>query len=488
MLARVLLFLLLVALAQPPDASAAAKVPEFRGLPFGTPLAALPDMEPAGVFGHVTFARRVSEKPLLGGDCATNIRYAFSKSGLFAVRLTLAGCEGLATLIRAYETKYGSPVREGAPGVVRLVWRQPTLAVTLSHFAKEGTTEVDYVYLPDLTHEEREVWQSAEEIRLVGPIGFRGLRFGRTLADIPNLTPAYQEGAAEYYRRRGERLELGETKLSDVLYGFWKGRFFASVMRAQNAEDFDALRRAYIAKYGPPRTIASTLEEELVWSWPKAQIAVSRDADNGGLVIRYADAGLLSEVVAAETAAGAPPALSGGLRLFSKTDPPRSFRGAAFGSPASALPAGEYLYGHRGRKYYRRAGERLGLGDIPLTNVLYAYDNDRLASVTLVVAPSGGDPEEEYRRVLSAYTSKYGPPTTRPGDDGTLLHLWAWPGISIAISRPRVGPMEVHYVDASLLRRHEARIAAKALGALDQKIFDAPDMAAPSIERPTGQE
>jgi len=487
MAARVLLLLLALILAPWPQARA-AKPPEFRGLPFGTPLAALPDMKPTGTFGQVTFASRPEEKSLLGEECTTKIRYAFSRAGLFAVRLTLTGCEGLADLIRAYETKYGRPSREGAPGVVRLVWRQPTLAVSLSHFAREGTTEVDYVYLPDLTHDEREVWQSAEDIRQVGPIGFRGLRFGREATTIQDLRPAYQEGAAVYYRRRGERLDLGETKLSDILYGFWRGRFFAAVMRARNADDFEPLRRAYLAKYGSPRTIDSTLEEELVWSWPKAQIALSRDSDDGGLVIRYADAELLAEVVAAETAAGAPPTLSGGLRIFAKTEPPRSFRGAIFGSPAGALPTGEFLYGHQGRKYYRRSDERMNLGDIPLTSVLYAYDEDRLASVTLVVTPSGEDPQKDYDRVLAAYTSKYGPPATRPGDDGGVLHLWTWPGISIALSRPRIGPMEVHYVDAALLRRREARIAAKALGTLDQKTFESPEAAGPGIERPTGQE
>jgi hypothetical protein len=488
MAVRIVALLVLLASLTPTAGTFGAKPPEFRGLSFGAPLASIPDMQPAETIGPVTFARRASEKPLLGEECATDVRYAFSREGLFAVRIALSGCEGLGDLIRAYEAKYGRPVREGAPGFIRLVWRQPTLAVSLSHFARDGRTEVDYVYLPDLTHDEREVWQSAEDIRRDGPIGFRGLRFGREAADIPNLAPAYREGAAVYYRRRGDRLELGETKLTDVLYGFWNGRFFAAVMRAENAEDFEALRRAYMAKYGPPRTIPSTLEEELVWSWPKAQIALSRDADEGGLVIRYADAGLLAEVAAAESAAGAPPTLSGGLRIFSRTEPPRSFRGATFGASARALPAGEYLYGHRGRKYYRRADERLNLGDIPLTSVLYAYDEDRLASVTLVVTPSGDAPEKDYDRVLAAYASKYGQPATRQGDDGGVLHLWSWPGVSIALSRPKVGPMEVHYVDASLLRRREARIAAKALGGLDRKVFDAPDASGPRIERSTGQE
>lgn len=476
----------------PPNAlaapQAASRPPEFRGLPFGAPLTSMPDMELVAAFGETTFFRRTGEKPVLGEDCPTEIRYGFSRGALFFVRLTLSGCQGLATLAQAYEAKYGRPVREGAPGVVRLVWRQPTLTVSLSHFAREGNTEVDYIYLPELTRDEREVWQSAEDIRTRGPIGFRGLRFGRELSGIPGLVPAYREGAAVYYRRQGERLELGEMRLSEILYGFWQGRLFAVVMRSGEASDFEALRRAYQAKYGPPRAIPATLEEELVWSWPDAQIALTRDVEAGWLAIRYADARMLAEVAAAETASGAPPSLSGGLRIFTRGDPPRSFRGATFGASAENLPAGEYLYSHRGRKYYRRADERLNLGDIPLTSVLYGYDENRLAGVTLVVTPSGDAPEKDYERVLSAYAAKYGQPATRPGDDGGVIHLWSWPGISIALTRPKVGPMEVHYVDASLLRRREARIAAKALGALDQKVFEASDTAGPQIERPTGQE
>ena len=133
-------------------AMAAPPSPEFRGLAFGAPVTAMPDMEPVATFGEVAFYHRASERPILGEDCSTDIRYGFSRGKLFFVRMTLSGCTGLGPLIRAYELKYGQPAREGAPGFTRLRWRLPTLTVSLSHFAREGKTEVDYVYLPDLTH------------------------------------------------------------------------------------------------------------------------------------------------------------------------------------------------------------------------------------------------------------------------------------------------------------------------------------------------
>ena len=140
------------------------------------------------------------------------------------------------------------------------------------------------------------------------------------------------------------------------------------------------------------------------------------------------------------------------------------------------------------RRYFRRADEKLRLGDIPLSSVLYAYDDDRLAGVTLVIAPSAETPQQDSDRVLAAYAAKYGPPTQRPGEDGGSIRLWTWPGLSIALVTPKVGPMEVHYVDASLLRRREGRIASKALDALDQKIFAAPASAGEGTERNKGQE
>ncbi|MYL83721.1 hypothetical protein GTA51_11345 [Desulfovibrio aerotolerans] len=487
MTARILcLTLALLFLALAP--LAAAKPPEFRGIVFGSALADNPGLTHVGDAGPVAFYRRDTEKPVFGEECATEVRYGFSRGLFFFARMTLAGCQGLGALVQAFEAKYGLPAREGAPGFVRLVWRLPTLTVSLSHFAREGTTEVDYVFLPNLAHEERETWQSAEDVRARGPIGFRGLRFGREIASLPGLTLAYKEGVAEYYRRAGERLELGETRLSDILYGFYEGKFFAVLMRADTAADFDALRQAYAAKYGAPRAIPATLEEELVWSWPTAQIALSRDTAAGGLAIRYADAGLLAKVVAAEAASGRPPSLSGGLRIFSKGDPPRSFRGAAFGSPESSLPGGEYLFGHRGRRYFRRADERLVLGDIPLLAVLYAYDGGKLSGVALTVAPSGNDAQGDYARVLDAYTAKYGPPADRPGEDGSRLHLWSWPGLSLALIRPAQGPLEVHYIDASLLRRREGSLAERALDVLDQKTFTPPDSGGSRIERTNGQE
>lgn len=485
--AAALLFLLALPLGARASGTPAGP-PEFRGIPFGAAVSDVPGLSLLATYGETRFYRRRDDKPLLGETCRTDIRYGFSRGALFFVRLTLEGCDGLPSLLAAYEAKYGRPVREGAPGYIRLVWRQPTLSISLSHSARDGVTVVDYVYLPDLTPDEREVWQSAEDIRKRGPIGFRGLRFGRERPSIQGLSLAYKEGAATYYRRQGDSLQLGETRLSDILYGFWNDRFFTVVMRAENAEDYEALRQAYQSKYGPPRAIAATLEEELVWSWPQAQIALTRDMEAGGVAVRYADASLLAGLLKAEAAAGAPPSLSGGLRIFSRGDPPRSFRGAAFGSSAAALPAGEYLYEHRGRKYYRRADERLNLGDIPLTSVAYGYDEDRLTGVTLAIAPSGADPQTDYDRVLAAYAAKYGPPANRTGEDGGRIHLWTWPGLSIALIRPKVGPMEVHYVDSSLLRRREARLARHALDRLDEKLFTPPKDATPRIERPDGEE
>ena len=124
------------ALAQAP----ARKPPEFRGLTFGAPLSFMPDMEPVAAYGDTAFYRRSDEKPVLGESCATDVRYGFSRGALFFVRMTLTGCSGLDKLIAAYETKYGRPGREGAPGVVRLVWHQPLLSLFLSHFAREGKT------------------------------------------------------------------------------------------------------------------------------------------------------------------------------------------------------------------------------------------------------------------------------------------------------------------------------------------------------------
>ena len=68
------------------------------------------------------------------------------------------------------------------------------------------------------------------------------------------------------------------------------------------------------------------------------------------------------------------------------------------------------------------------------------------------------------------------------------IGLPSGPGLSIALVTPKVGPMEVHYVDSSLLRRREARIADKALDALDNKLFAPPEAAGSRIERPNGQE
>ena len=143
-LAARLFGLALLALAAWPSLAAgpaeAAKPPEFRGIPFGAPVADVSGLIPVLEVGPVALFRREAEKPAFGEDCQTTVRYGFSRGKFFFVRMGLTGCEDLGRIIAAYEAKYGRPAREGAPGWTRLVWRQPTLTVSLR--SEEHTSEL----------------------------------------------------------------------------------------------------------------------------------------------------------------------------------------------------------------------------------------------------------------------------------------------------------------------------------------------------------
>lgn len=81
------------------------------------------------------------------------------------------------------------------------------------------------------------------------PQGFRGLDWGVDAASVEGLT-LIESGDSDFYVREGERLLVGQAELTDIIYGFFEGRFYTVVVEYEGFANFTMILYALEAKYG----------------------------------------------------------------------------------------------------------------------------------------------------------------------------------------------------------------------------------------------
>ena len=94
--------------------------------------------------------------------------------------------------------------------------------------------------------------------------GFRGLKWGTNIADAPGMVLIEDHPDAKYYRREGEKLAIGAAQLTEVTYGFYKGRFHYVSIQAEGFSAWVALRDAVFATYGKGYQPNQFIER---WCW-----------------------------------------------------------------------------------------------------------------------------------------------------------------------------------------------------------------------------
>jgi hypothetical protein len=96
--------------------------------------------------------------------------------------------------------------------------------------------------------------------------GFRGLKWGTNIKDVddPNMILVEDAKEAKYYRRLNDKLSIGDAKLENVAYEFYKDRFSSVIIKAKGYTNFTALKDAVFAYYGEGK---QTNEFIKAWMW-----------------------------------------------------------------------------------------------------------------------------------------------------------------------------------------------------------------------------
>jgi hypothetical protein len=82
------------------------------------------------------------------------------------------------------------------------------------------------------------------------PDGFRGIKWGTNISELPDMRLAEDTGEEKYYQRMNDKMQIGDSELERIVYGFYKNRFFVAIVTCRDHTNFLKLKETLFQLYG----------------------------------------------------------------------------------------------------------------------------------------------------------------------------------------------------------------------------------------------
>jgi hypothetical protein len=105
------------------------------------------------------------------------------------------------------------------------------------------------------------------------PDSFRGVKWGTEASSVSGLNRIATEADLGFYERGGDRLQLEEVKLDQVIYGFYKGRFYMGMIYFP-APGFNRVKDILTRQFGKPANPDNT-PSKLLWDGTEVSVLLA---------------------------------------------------------------------------------------------------------------------------------------------------------------------------------------------------------------------
>jgi hypothetical protein len=95
------------------------------------------------------------------------------------------------------------------------------------------------------------------------PDNFRNIKWGVDASSVPGLNQVAGEDKVQLYEKNDDKLEMGEVKLDQVVYGFYKGRFYMGMVYFPSV-GFKRVEEILTRQFGQPAKPDNT-PSKLIW-------------------------------------------------------------------------------------------------------------------------------------------------------------------------------------------------------------------------------
>jgi hypothetical protein len=119
------------------------------------------------------------------------------------------------------------------------------------------------------------------------PEEFRGIKWGAQSSSVSGLSQIAGEGNLVLCEKSDDLLQMGEVRLEQVIYGFYKGRFYMGMVYFP-AAGFKRIEEMLTAQLGQPAKPDNT-PSRLLWDGDSVSVllTVGDNSDQGRLVYIY---------------------------------------------------------------------------------------------------------------------------------------------------------------------------------------------------------
>ena len=104
--------------------------------------------------------------------------------------------------------------------------------------------------------------------------GFLGTNWGTHISEFTGLRKVSQKGDISYYGNPQKFYTIFGVDTANVIFGFFKDKFFAAYIAVESIEVFDRAKHHLTQKFGSPQTILKTQNQQTIFSWKQTDTRI----------------------------------------------------------------------------------------------------------------------------------------------------------------------------------------------------------------------
>jgi len=104
--------------------------------------------------------------------------------------------------------------------------------------------------------------------------GFMGYKWGDEIWYYDELKHLYNKGNLTFYSNPGESYSIEGVTIGDVIYGFYKSKFYAVYINIDSIDKYDVIEGHLKAKYGLPDSKTSTKDNVFTYKWKYKAVTI----------------------------------------------------------------------------------------------------------------------------------------------------------------------------------------------------------------------
>ena len=103
---------------------------------------------------------------------------------------------------------------------------------------------------------------------------FLGVKWGTNISELPDFKKISGKGDVAYYRNPAKIYTVYEVENPSVIYGFYKGQFFATYIQVNSYNVFERVKAHLSEKFGEPKTTLRMKSRQTIHRWKHQNIKI----------------------------------------------------------------------------------------------------------------------------------------------------------------------------------------------------------------------